>query len=159
MRHTSRGKAAQRGGTIVETLVALPVVLFFFGGITQVAALEAAALNTRHAAHNAARSAAVVAADDPRHFGSAQVGALTGQRRIMVENVVRASLGVSAPHPDFELSFAREELHEGDEVEVTVTFEAPCRIPIGRFVCGTSGKKHMQATARYPYQGANYDYP
>jgi hypothetical protein len=158
-RSQRRRTRAQRGGTIVETLVALPVVVFFFGGIVQVGALEAAALSTRHAAHAAARSAAVAAADDPRFFGGEQVGSLTGQRRAMVQATAQAALGLSTQQPAFELAFAQDHLSDGDDVNVTVTFEFPCVIPIGRFVCGLSGTKRIVESARYPYQAASYDYP
>jgi len=158
-RSRPRRMRTQRGGTIVETLVALPVVVFFFGGIVQVGALEAAALSTRHAAHDAARSAAVAAADDPKFFGGEQVGALTGQRRAMVQATAQAALGLSTKQPNFDLTFAQDHLNDGDDVDVTVAFDFPCVIPIGRFVCGLSGTKRIVQSARYPYQAASYAYP
>ncbi|MDX2051706.1 MAG: hypothetical protein SFV15_04890 [Polyangiaceae bacterium] len=67
-----------RGVVYVEMLVAFVPVFIFFLCILQLALIAAGKLVVRHSAILGARSAIVVLEDDPKYYGNAPRGALTG---------------------------------------------------------------------------------
>jgi hypothetical protein len=130
----------------------------WFMSIVQLAWLEGASLATKHAAVVAARAAIVVAADDPRFYGSA-TGTLDGERAAEVHEAVVNVLRPSADDPKVEVSFPNG-AGEGALVRARVDFEYPCTIPVGRlFVCGASRTQHLRHEAVMPSQTAGYVYP
>ncbi len=154
---SSKDDRATAGSAVIETLVAFPLVYLVFTIIIQLCYLEVASLVTGHASVVAARAAIVVAADDPRFYGSA-AGTMEGKRRDEVEEAVRQALRTSALDPKFKVSFGSFE--EGKVVKAKVELDYPCTIPFGGpFVCGLDGMRHISREATLPYQGASYEYP
>ena len=149
--------ADDRGAAIVEMLVAFPVFFAFFATIVQLAYLEVAGLATEHAATVAARAAIVVAADDPRFYGTG-TGTLDGQRGEEVDEAVHNTLRLATDEPTAHTKFSG--FAEGTIVTAEVTFDYPCTIPVGSvIVCGASRTRHITRQAAMPSQTASYVYP
>jgi hypothetical protein len=147
-----------RGAAVVETLVVFPIFVAFFSMIVQLCYLEVAALGTQHAAIVAARAAIVVAADDPRYYGSG-VGTLGGSRRTEVEEAAKNALRIASADPTVKLDFTGG-FGQGSVVSVKATFDYHCEIPVGSLIiCGTSKMRHIKREAAMPVQTAGYQYP
>lgn len=147
-----------RGAAVVEALVAFPVFFAFFSCLVQLTYLELGALTTQHAATVAARAAVVVAADDPKHYGSG-TGSLGGSRKTEVEEAVKNTLRLSSDDPQMRVSFSGG-FGEGEIVKARVEYDHPCGLPVGGLiVCGTSRKATIIREASMPSQTAGYTYP
>lgn len=147
-----------KGAAVVEALVAFPVFFAFFSCLVQLVYLEVGALATQHAATVAARAAAVVAADDPRFYGSG-TGTLGGRRKTEVEEAVRNTLRIAADEPRSRVTFSGG-FGEGQIIRARVEFDHPCGIPVGGLiVCGPSRKATVVREAAMPSQTAGYVYP
>lgn len=147
-----------KGAAVVETLVAYPVFFAFFSTLVQMFYLEVGALTTQHAATVAARAAAVVAADDPKYYGSG-VGSLGGSRQSEVEEAVKQTLRLSADDPQTRVSFSGG-FGEGQTFKAHVEYDQPCGLPVGGLiVCGASRKATIVREASGAAQTAGYTYP
>lgn len=147
-----------KGAAVVEALVAFPVFFALFSCLVQLIYIEIGALTAQHAATVAARAAAVVAADDPKYYGS-PVGTLDGKRRTEVEEAVKNTLRIAADKPSFRLTF-NGGFGEGAIIKAHVAYDHPCGIPVGGlFVCGPSRKATIHREAAMPSQTAGYVYP
>lgn len=147
-----------RGAAVVEALIAFPVFFAFFSCLVQLIYLELGALATQHAATVAARAAVVVAADDPKYYGSG-TGSLTGKRKEDVEEAVKNTLRISSADPRMRVTFSGG-FGEGEIVKARVEFDHPCGIPVGGLiVCGPSRKATVIREASMPSQTAGYTYP
>jgi len=147
-----------KGAAVVEALVAFPTFFAFFSCLVQLVYLEVGALATQHAATVAARAAAVVAADDPRYYGSG-TGTLAGKRRTEVEEAVRNALRIAADQPSVRVTFSGG-FGEGQIIKARVAFDHPCGVPVGGLiVCGPSRKATVIREAAMPSQTAGYIYP
>ncbi|CAN5924140.1 hypothetical protein BH11MYX4_BH11MYX4_23930 [soil metagenome] len=147
-----------RASAVVEALVAFPVFFAFFSILVQLIYLELGALATQHAATVAARAAIVVAADDPKFYGSA-AGTLSGRRQTEVEEAVKNALRIASDDPRMRVTFSGG-FGEGQIVKAHVEFDHPCGVPVGGLlVCGTSRKATVIREASMPSQTAGYTYP
>jgi len=148
----------REGAVVVETLVVFPVFFAFVAAIVQLCYLEVGALATQHAAIVAARAAIVVAADDPRYYGSS-VGTLDGKRRTEVEEAAKNAVRIADQDPSIRLDF-RGGFGQGSVVAVQATFDFDCIIPVGSLlVCGPGRVRHIKREAMMPVQTAGYIYP
>ncbi|HSO33378.1 MAG TPA: hypothetical protein VLT33_12680 [Labilithrix sp.] len=147
-----------RASAVVEALVAFPVFFAFFSILVQLIYLELGALATQHAATVAARAAIVVAADDPKFYGSG-TGTLSGRRQTEVEEAVKNALRIASDDPKMRVTFSGG-FGEGQIVKAHVEFDHPCGVPVGGLlVCGTSRKATVIREASMPSQTAGYTYP
>lgn len=67
-KRSKRSASRVRGVVMLETMIALPIVLLFCAGISQLALAWTAKLIVQHAAHRAARAAIVVLDGDPANY-------------------------------------------------------------------------------------------
>jgi hypothetical protein len=172
-----------RGAVYVEFLIAFMPVLVFFMCLWQMSRMYTTALAVQHAAVIAARSGAVVFADDPQKYNNEPVGQISTKRREAVEGAALFALAPfildgsltqvkvtfpSAPgahdeRTSFNPSSADPNASDGQRVDfVRVHIEATfrCHIPLAsRIACSTlTATRTIQRDAAYPYQGASYDY-
>jgi hypothetical protein len=139
-------------------------------------------LAVQHAAVTAARSGAVVFADDPANYGGEAVGQVTPKRKQAVEGAALVPLSPfildgslvsvnvtypSAPGANDERSqYNPSDPSTGDDssrvdfvrVRVATTFR--CRIPLAdRIACDPFTRtRTITREAAFPYQGASYTY-
>ena len=147
-----------KGSAIVEMLVAFPVFFGFFSSLVQLFYLEVGSLTTQHAVSAAARAAAVVAADDPKYYGS-QPGSLDGSRKTEVEEAAKQALRLSSTQPKFQLTF-NGGFGEGQTFKAHLEYDYPCSVPVGGLlVCGTSQKMKIVREASGASQTPGYTYP
>jgi hypothetical protein len=88
----------EKGAAYVEFLMAFVPLFILFLGIAQVSLLFGARLVVEHAAERAARAAAVVLPDDPRHYDDEPMGAVSGRPldyQDLVHALSRLGVGVS----------------------------------------------------------------
>jgi hypothetical protein len=148
-----------RGFVTVETVILFPAFFTIFMTLVQLAYLEVACLATEHATVVATRAASVILADDPKLYDT-DVGVAGGKRLVDITEAARMPLHVSSDAPKVKVTFPdRSTFREGDQVRLRVDYEYPCTIAIGRWLCGTSGTRHIVREASMPYQGAGYTYP
>lgn len=158
-----------RGAVYVEFLIVFLPLFVFFMSLVQFAFVQVANLVTKHAAVQAARAAIVVLPDDPAFYGNVPVNKATGERKTVIEAAARGRLlAVSAGFPDFTIKFPsspggddnKTQFQMDDVVRVKLTYQYPCKIPIGaRFVCNVlTQKKKLEAEAALPIQGAGWEY-
>lgn len=157
-----------RGAIYVEFLIVFMPMFVMFMSLVQFAFVQTANLVTKHAAVQAARAAIVVLPDDPNFYGNVAVNKVAGDRRTVIEAAARGRLLAVSNKPDFTVKFPsapggdddRTSYKQGDVVRVRLTFNYPCKIPLGnRFVCGLLGaKKALKAEAALPLQGAGWEY-
>lgn len=162
-------RADARGAVYVEFLIVFLPLFVMFMSLVQFAFVQVANLVTKHAAVQAARAAIVVLPDDPAYYGNVPVNKVSGDRKTVIEAAARGRLlAVSSGFPDFKIKFPtspggdddKTQYQQDDIVRVRVTYQYPCKIPIGaRFVCNIlSQKKKLEAEAALPLQGAGYEY-
>ena len=152
----ARGTA---GYVTVETVVIFPALFSILMTFAQVAELEVACLTATHSANAAARSAVVVIADDPKHYGS-QVGSTQGRRGQDITSAATVPFKVVDAKPNVKVTFDKSQYKPGDQVKVRVSYEYPCTVAIGKFVaCGPNARRTIVREATMPYQGAGYTYP
>lgn len=152
-------RSATAGYVTVETVIVFPAFFTIFMTFVQLAYFEVAALATEHATVTATRAASVILADDPRFYDS-RVGVASGKRLEEISDAARIPLRVTTASPQLRVTFPdRTVFREGDQVKLRLDFEFPCTVAIGRWICGTSGTRHIVREASLPYQGAGYTYP
>jgi hypothetical protein len=147
---------------LIETLIALPVILAFFLSLVQLSFLQVANIVTQQAAYAAARAAAVVLPDDPAYYGGVPVDSPTGARMDEIRGAARMPLGVLSSNPDVDVTFPGHTgmFLEHDTARVRVALAYPCRVPIGgRIVCGLDSVAPIVHEAAMPNQGSLYQYP
>jgi hypothetical protein len=146
------------GYVTVETVIIFPAFFTIFMTFVQLAYLEVAALTTEHATVTATRAASVILADDPRFYDT-RVGVAGGKRLAEITEAATLPLRVAADRPKVTVTFPGGNVfREGDQVKLRTDFEAPCTVPIGRFICGLTGTRHIVREATMPYQGAGYTF-
>ncbi len=147
------------GYVTVEMVVLFPAFFTIFMTFVQLAYLEVAAIASEHATVTATRAASVILADDPRFYDT-PVGAASGKRLAEITEAGAIPLRVTTPSPEVTITFPdRTVFREGDQVRLRLDFRYPCTIAIGRWMCGSSGSRHIVREAQLPYQGAGYAYP
>jgi len=157
-----------RGAIYVEFLIVFMPLFVMFMSLVQFAFVQTANLVTKHAAVQAARAAIVVLPDDPNFYGNVPVNKVAGDRKTIIEAAARGRLLAVSTMPDFKIQFPstpggdddKTQFQQDDVVRVKLTFNYPCKIPIGnRFVCTLLGsKKALKAEAALPLQGAGFEY-
>ncbi len=157
-----------RGAIYVEFLIVFMPMFVMFMSLVQFAFVQTANLVTKHAAVQAARAAIVVLPDDPAFYGNVAVNKVAGDRKAVIEAAARGRLLAVSMVPDFTIKFPstpggdddKSQFQQDDIVRVKLTFNYPCKIPIGnRFVCSMLGqKKALKAEAALPLQGAGWEY-
>ena len=164
--------AADHGAVMVESLVAIPMLLTFFAMVVQISYVQIASLVVQHSAVVAARSASVIIPDDPTAFSDGSpVGSADGDRLATIEHAARAPLFALQPMPfqatAFDPSTLQVQLdgNEGGEFEpdgiakAKVTFPYKCGVPFGgSLVCGFDATVNLTGMAAMPIQGAEYGY-
>jgi hypothetical protein len=186
---TPRGRhalGACEGAIFVEFLIAFLPVYVFFLCLLQLGLLFTVQLLTEHAAVSAARAAAVVLADDPRHYAQTRPHELREARAFRKANprysAVRSAAvlallplilngniqSVDVLFPPAEepggveqdrLALAPMGDQEISKVRVRVDVMALCRISFANWLlCAPRLSAPVSAEAIYPYQGAYYDY-
>jgi hypothetical protein len=156
----------RRGAVYVEFLVAFVPLLLFFLSLVQLALLATGGLMVDHAAVVAARAAIVVLPDDPAFYGGAELNTPTGRRIEDIRRAARIPLLAFEHDPMPEITFptgaggSTSRFEPGDIVRVRVTYDFPCRLPLGgALVClGGGGRARLQSEAAMPNQGASYAY-
>jgi len=152
-------EGATRGFVTLETVIIFPAFFIIFMTLVQLAYLEVACLATEHATVTATRAASVILADDPKHYDTA-VGVAGGKRLAEITEAGRIPLRVSSGAPKVTVTFpGRTTFREGDQVRLRLDHAYPCTIAIGKWLCGTTGTRHIVREASMPYQGAGYTYP
>jgi hypothetical protein len=179
--------AASEGAVFVEFLIAFLPVYVFFLCVLQLGLLFTVKLLTEHAAVSAARAAAVVLADDPRHYEQTRAHELREPKAFRRTNprysAVRSAavlallpLILSGSVQSVDVLFPPAEEPGGVEqdrlrltpmgdqeihkVRVRVEVTALCRISFANWLlCAPLLSAPVSAEAIYPYQGAFYDYP
>jgi hypothetical protein len=176
-RSARRSRSGERGAVMVESLVAIPMLLAFFAMIVQLAYLSIASLTVQHAAVVAARSASVIIPDMPTAFDDqSKVGAAEGDRLAAITEAVTKTIAALKPLPTMSLqgesAFQPDAkvvlLKDGKEakdfepegvVQARVEYEYTCAVMFGgSLICGTDGKVTLTALAAMPIQGASYGY-
>jgi hypothetical protein len=165
-------RRAAGGAVMVESLIAIPLLLFFFAMIVQMAYVSIASVIVQHSAVVAARSASVIIPDEPTAFSDgSEVGSSGGDRLATIEDAARFPLKALQPlpmqHSGFDPSTLKVKLEgaEGDSfssegvVRAYVTFPYQCEVMFGgSLICGTKGTLSLTAVAAMPIQGAKYEY-
>jgi Flp pilus assembly protein TadG len=165
---------ADGGAVMVESIIAIPLLLAFFAMILQYSYLLMASLVVNHAAVVAARSASVIIPDDPTAYSDgSDIGTFQNNDRLAtIEDAARAPMHALQAMPFQTSSFNPDKLTvsldgaEGKDtfeptgvVKATVTFPYTCEVPFGgSLICGLDGAKSLSAVAAMPIQGAEYAY-
>jgi hypothetical protein len=179
--------AACEGAIFVEFLIAFLPVYVFFLCLLQLGLLFTVKLLTEHAAVSAARAAAVVLADDPKHYAQTQPHELREPKAFRQANprvsAVRSAavlallpLILNGSVQTLDVLFPPAEEPGGVEqgkvkltpmgdqevskVRVRIEATVLCRISFANWLlCSPRLTAPVSAEAIYPYQGAYYDYP
>jgi hypothetical protein len=153
----------QRGGLMLEALIALTPVLLLFAAVCQTCDAYAHRLIVQRAAAAAVRAAVVILPDDGARYGDPgqrAVNRLVGERKRAVE---AAALSLLHASPQLSANSSRLEVtgsfQLGSETKVQLSVDYTCLLPGLPLICGRSGKLQLQATAQLTYQGARYCYP
>lgn len=137
----------QRGGVMVETLVALPFVLLSFLGVYQLTLLYSADLVVQRAASAAARAAVVFLADDPSfHGGDA------GRELYAVEAARRVLLAAPGFDPDSLRVSVTGDRAGFSLLTATVQARVRCTVFALDVLCG--GGPRLRGRAALPIQSA-----
>ena len=156
---SDRLRADERGGVYVEFLLAFFPMLLMFGALLQLSLLAVGGLLVEHAAVLAVRAAVVVVPDDPRFYDGAGVGSPTGRRLDDIRAAARTPLYAFERDPNPEVTFLSSRFAENELVRVRVTYDYPCRLPLGgALVCAGNGRFALHGEAAMPNQGAGYAY-
>ena len=159
---------ATHGAVYVEFLIAFLPLFVMFMSLVQLAFVVVANIATKNAAVAAVRAAVVVLPDDPAFYDGEAVNKTSEHRKQAIEAAAKARLLSVSTEPKIELIFPssaggednRTAFQRDDLVRVRLTFDYPCKIPIGSlFVCKSLDlHKKLKAEAAMPMQGAGYDY-
>ncbi len=165
-------RRADRGAVMVESLIAIPLLLCFFAMIVQMSYVSIASMIVQHSAVVAARSACVIIPDEPTAFPDhSEVGSAGGDRLAAIEDAARFPLKALQPLPmqlsGFDPSALKVTLEGGESdgfsaegvVRATVKFPYQCEVMFGgSLICGPDGTITLTALAAMPIQGAKYEY-
>ncbi len=153
----------ERGGTYGEFLIVIIPMLAFGLGIFQLSELYTAKMAVDHAALNAARSASVVFADDPKSYGGEGTNRESEKRSAAVR---LAALRTVAP---YVLDGSIQSLdvkypdgvptHAGAPMTVEVRAKFRCSVPlVHRIVCVDGGMKEIASRQTFASQAASFSY-
>jgi len=148
------------GAIYVETLITLPIVIYF-GLITwQLIDLAIAGYIVKHAAICAARAAAVIGPDSTRFYGGQAQGDLTGGQRLA--DVQDATWRALQAHKHFTKGGFTVTLGGsqtvGGMIDATVSADYPCAVAGLNAVCLGSSVHTITVTEKFPYQAANVNW-
>jgi hypothetical protein len=156
----SRLRKARRravGVVYVETLVALPVVIYFAMTTVQLVDYMLSSFLVKHAAIAAARAGAVIGSDNPKLYGGQALNDLNGGQRLTESRkAVAQALQAKEQFKDggFTLSFdASRTAHEMITARLSVNYK--CLLSSLNAICGFQDFRTMTATGTFPYQAAN----
>lgn len=153
----------QRGGLMLEALIAFVPVLLLFVALCQTCDAYAHRLIVQRAAAAAVRAAVVILPDDGARYGDPrqrEVNQLTGERKRAVEAAAQHMLGASSQFStrssqiDVSGSF-----QPGTQTAVQLEVDYHCIMPGLPMICGRDGTLRLRAAAQLTYQGARYRYP
>jgi hypothetical protein len=169
--------ANERGVVMVESLVAIPMLMAFFAMMVQLSYLSMASLVVQHAAVVAARSASVIVPDIPLAFSDqSPVGSADGDRLAAVTDAAGAVVAslqslpslalqpASAFNPTIAVTLMKDgqpgtDFEPEDIVQAQVQYDFRCSVMFGgSLICGTGGKVTLTSLAAMPNQGAEYGY-
>jgi hypothetical protein len=159
-----RTRRSQRGEVYFETLITVPVVLFFFVQVSQLNELFVANLVLGHAANAATRAAAVVGPDDPKRYDGEDVDDLS-DGTVRMDDVTLAAQIVAAAAPTLDpdsvtvvcdqTSLAPDNRNAPLDATVSADFKCPWWLNL---VCLGSDTITLEKKVTFPYQGASYEY-
>jgi Flp pilus assembly protein TadG len=159
-----RARRSQRGEIYFESLIAIPIVLFFFVQVWQLNELFVANLVLGHAANAAARAAAVVGPDDPARYDDEDVDDLS-DGTVRMDDVTMAAQIVAASATTLDIdsvtveadqtTFAPNNRNAPLDAIVSADFMCPSWLSL---VCLGSDTITLEKTVTFPYQGASYEY-
>lgn len=150
LRRLRRGR---RGAVLAEFCIAIVPVLTTFFAFVQLSRMAAAKLVLKHGAIVGARAAAVIWNEhdnNPKAEGGQEAIDAAVNAAMAPWMAKGAFTGVSAKVTD---TSSKEDPYGWVEVKVTANFV--CNIPMGFAVCG-GATKSLSDTYRMPHQGANY---
>ena len=140
----------------VETLITLPLILFFTLILWQLIDYCGAVILVKHAGIAAARAAAVVGPDNPKFYGGQARNDLSGGARL-TEVRKAAQLALNSKTQFLGGSFALTIVTPGAPnamVVAKIAVDYHCFIPWLSAVCGLSSSRTIHGTGSFPYQGA-----
>lgn len=151
----------ERGGIYVEVIVAILPLLSFIFGILQLTQLYTAKMALDHAASNAARSAAVVFADDPKHYAGGGQSA-DGQQRAVRTAAARALApmildgGIRTVDVRFPQGVPKQ---RGAEIVAEVHATYRCSVPlVFRVICPNGGTRELISRGAFASNAADFVY-
>lgn len=152
----------ERGGTYVELCIVILPVLAIALGVLQIAELYTAKMALDHAAVNAARSASVVFADDPRSYGGEPVNTEGTRRKRAVQIAAARSLAPFALDGSIrsaEVSFPNGiPKQKGQALTVEVRSSYRCSAPLVHAFACRGGTLALVGKATLPSNAADFDY-
>lgn len=158
-----RGRARRRGNTgaiYVETVIVLPLIVYFSFLTWQLVDLAIAGYIVKHAAVCAARDAAVVGPDSVRFYGNQPQHVISSGARF--DDVKEATWRALQAHKKFKQGAFNVQLSGsttvGSMISATVNAEYPCLVPQLNAVCLGGAVRTLSATESFPYQAANVNW-
>jgi hypothetical protein len=156
-----RKRRAQNTGAIyVETLITLPIVMYFALITWQLIDLAIAGYLARHAAICAARAAATIGPDSNRHYGGqSQDDIAGGQRHEAIREAANRALQGNKHFTtgNFGLVMGGS-TNLGGMVSATLTVDYTCKLAALNAVCAGGGTRTLKVTEEFPYQAANVNW-
>lgn len=155
-KHNERKRmGGTEGAVLVEFLAVFLPMFAFFLGIVQFMFIQIANLITGHSAQVAARAAMVVIpdgqSDTPNPVTGQSLGEITRAARMPL-----STLGVSGG--DVAVALNSGSYGRNDPIEVTVTVQYPCRVPLGNLIACGGASKTLTAMGTMPNQGVEWHY-
>lgn len=167
--------ANDSGAVMVESLIAIPMLLTFFAMMVQLSYVSMASLVVQHAAVVAARSASVLIEDLPDAFDGSAVGSADGERLAAITDAANTAILplLSLPplstqsnpfNPTAKVTLMKDgspatDFDADEVVQARVEYAFKCAVFFGgSFICGPSQSITITAQAALPLQGAEYGY-
>jgi hypothetical protein len=152
----------ERGGTYVELCIVILPVLTIALGVLQMAELYTAKMALDHAAVNAARSASVVFADDPRFYGGEPANTEGPQRKRAVQIAAARALApfaldgsIRSAEVSFPTGVPRQ---NGAALTVEVRSNYRCSVPLVHALVCRGGTLALVGKATLPSNAADFEY-
>jgi len=156
-----RGRGRQRGAIFVETLIVLPIIVYFGLVMWQLVDAMNASYLVRHAALAAARAAAVIGPDESQYYGGQAKNDLSGGQRLAdVQEAVKRILEANNHFKNlgqYSVTISGG-TSAGSMSTATVDAEYDCLMPALNVACLGSGTRKFTSTAEFPYQDATVDW-
>lgn len=158
-----RGRTRTRGATLVEFVIVILPVMTLALTLLQVAELYTAKIALDHAAANAARSASVVMADDPKYYGGEPINTASSQRTRAVKTAAARALApfvLDGSIRAIDVAFpGGVPARPGADFTVEVRATYRCGVPlVHRLVCSGGGVTALASRATFASNAASFGY-